>query len=564
MTTYKKDGTILFLLCALVILCWLPRLKGPIDLRFDGGAYYILGTSLAQGKGYRLLNEPGDIRSTLHPPLLPAIVAAHQLLLGTSDPIIVGQWLRICFFLSFIIYILAAYLMFRLFLTTTYAFLATLVCLFHFNTQFLSDLLFAELLFALTTTLFFVCHKRSGKKGCTLLAILLALASYALRTVGVALFAAWVVESLLNKDFKKALFRLILILIPIICWQSYVYSVESGPPYKSPAYEYQRADYMYPNVSYVRNTSLVDPFAPEKGYITPIGRIRRFAHNVIRMPAKLGEAVSTVEGFWVSHLTQLSNGLRLSLPHRVTSWLVFFVLLLLGFLVIGGVILQVTKRQWLIPLYVLIYLTLMCLTPWPGQFGRYLMPLAPFLVLSLFETLLFIKDKTYQVLYQKWKFAGRVFTASVLFLILLLQALTVYATYRHNLLPVSYHDQKGQKVEYRQFFYYKPYRSLDEGLDWLMIRGKPGTVVAGSWPHWIYLRTGLKAVLPPFELDAEKAQHLLDTVPVKYLFLEKDDFLGTKKYISPVLQNAQGRWKLIFSTPDGDFEIYEREINFTE
>ena len=82
---YMRDGAVLVLLCAFVILCWLPRLKGPIDLRWDGGAYYILGSSLAQGKGYRLLNEPGDMQTTLHSPLLPIIVAVHQRLLGTSD-----------------------------------------------------------------------------------------------------------------------------------------------------------------------------------------------------------------------------------------------------------------------------------------------------------------------------------------------------------------------------------------------------------------------------------------------------------------------------------------------
>ena len=46
--------------------------------------YYILGTSLAGGHGYRLLNEPGQIRAVQYPPLLPAIVAIHERLLGTS------------------------------------------------------------------------------------------------------------------------------------------------------------------------------------------------------------------------------------------------------------------------------------------------------------------------------------------------------------------------------------------------------------------------------------------------------------------------------------------------
>lgn len=76
--------------CVLFVLVgacvsWLPRRSGPIDLRWDAGTYYILGTSLAEGKGYRLLSEPGEIQAIQYPPLLPAIVAMHQRVLGTSD-----------------------------------------------------------------------------------------------------------------------------------------------------------------------------------------------------------------------------------------------------------------------------------------------------------------------------------------------------------------------------------------------------------------------------------------------------------------------------------------------
>jgi hypothetical protein len=536
-----------------------PRLNGPIDLRWDGAAYYILGTSIAEGKGYRLLNEPGEINSTLHQPLLPAIVAAHQLLLGTSDPVIVGQWLRYTFFLSFIIYIVAAYLMFRLFLTSNYAFIASIICLLHLNTFFLSDLLYAELLFAVTTVLFYFCHRKSNKKGYKYLIILLAMASYGLRTIGIALFAAWIGESLLNKDFKKAIFQLTILLIPILCWQSYVYSVEQSTQYQNPAYEYQRADYIYPNVSYVRNSSLIDSFAPEKGYITLTGRIRRITGNVLRIPLKLGEAISTNQKSAESQLNRTSQQLQLFLPSWLVSWFVFFTLLILGFLVIAGLVLKIMDKQWFVPLYILTYLAMMCLTPWSEQFGRYLMPLMPFLIVSLFETLKFLKTKSYSFLPPKLGRAGHLFAGSVLLLVLLAEAFTIHETYGNYFLPVSYNDKSGRKIEYKQFFYSQSSQNLDEGLDWLMARAEPGDIVAGTWSHWIYLRTGLKSVLPPLEANAEKAQNLLNAGPVKYLLLEKDeDKLEMKRYVSPIIENARNRWKLVFSTSDGELEIYER------
>ena len=73
----RPEPGYIVLLVALAALLWLPRLRGPLDLRYDAGVYYVLGTALAEGKGYRLLNEPGAIQAIQYPPLLPAITAAH-------------------------------------------------------------------------------------------------------------------------------------------------------------------------------------------------------------------------------------------------------------------------------------------------------------------------------------------------------------------------------------------------------------------------------------------------------------------------------------------------------
>src|SRR5437762_12416361 len=87
----------------------LPRLHGPIDLRWDASTYYILGTSLAEGKGYRLLNEPGEIHAVQYPPLLPLIVTAHQRILGTNDYAKVGCALRRTYFVLSALFLLMVY-----------------------------------------------------------------------------------------------------------------------------------------------------------------------------------------------------------------------------------------------------------------------------------------------------------------------------------------------------------------------------------------------------------------------------------------------------------------------
>ncbi len=122
----RNETALLLVLLALAVLTWLPRLEGPIDLRWDGGVYYILGTSLAEGKGYKLLNEPGEIDAVQYPPLLPLIIAGHQLILGTDDPTTVGRWLRFSAFIVFILYIYAVFRFFKIIFP----------CIEHFSPQY--------------------------------------------------------------------------------------------------------------------------------------------------------------------------------------------------------------------------------------------------------------------------------------------------------------------------------------------------------------------------------------------------------------------------------------------
>ena len=103
------------LICLLVgiatIVSWVPRGGGPVDLRWDGGAYYILGTSLSEGDGYRMRSEPGSLPSSLHPPLVPAFVALHELALQTTNPVLVGRALKVSLAICSAAYVVAVFLL---------------------------------------------------------------------------------------------------------------------------------------------------------------------------------------------------------------------------------------------------------------------------------------------------------------------------------------------------------------------------------------------------------------------------------------------------------------------
>jgi hypothetical protein len=551
----KSERAVLLALLALTILTWLPRLQGPIDLRWDGGVYYILGTALAEGKGYKLLNEPGEIDAVQYPPLLPAIIAGYQLILGTNDPTTVGQWLRFSAFIIFIVYIYVVYRFFKKHLSLHYACLATVLCLFSSHVYFLSDLCFPEILFSLATLLFVLCSMKEQSRGYSVLTYLFAVVSYALRTVGVAALAAWVLESLIRRRFKQAMLRAAFVLIPILCWQFYIASVESSYAYNHPAYAYQRAPYMFYNVTYARHVSLGDPFTPEKGATSPVKIVRRFIRNTIHLTANFGEAVSAQRGYW-EYLPRFLFG-QDTTPFFIVSRSLRLILHTIGFFVLGGLALQLLQRRWIVPLHGFIYFAALCLTPFPEQFVRYLMPIVPVLVLSLIVFLSAVRNASHRFLHSRWTNLGTYLAVATLSVALIAEMLCLITLMTQEHQRIAYLDRQNRPVEHQLFYYDKSHQAYDASIDYVRQQAKPGDVVAAWMPHWVYLRTGLKTVMPPFEKDATIAQQLLDSVPVSYLIIGRDT-LEMERYTLPVVQQFPDQWRQIYSTPDGDGAVYQR------
>jgi hypothetical protein len=248
-----------------------------------------------------------------------------------------------------------------------------------------------------------------------------------------------------------------------------------------------------------------------------------------------------------------------------TPWPVDVALLILGVLVLVGIVLHLKRRQWLLPLYVLFSLAAICLTPWPYLFHRYLMPLTPFLVLFLLTALLAASSMSEKS--TKLKMIGPTVMRLVVCLILIQQTLLVIGIYARRHQDVTYRDRRGGLIQYQLFYYRDSHRAFDAGLDWVAKHAKPEEVIAGSMPHWMYLRTGLNAVMPPLEVNPVKAQAMLDSVPVTYLFLDEDLGVDTKRYMVRVVHQFSERWEKVYTdifVPEFDkssprkFSIYRR------
>ena len=544
---------------AIAVSLWAPRISGPIDLRWDASVYYVLGTSLATGHGYRILSEPGSPEALQYPPLLPAIVAVYQRVLGSADPVVVAPWLRISYAVLFLGYALAVLALAKRYVRPVSAVTAVAFTLLQPNTIWFSDLLYTEIPFALISILFVLvaldgpfsprdgCSHRpvpgqgkeqDGPKGRgyrgwrprlrEVASFILATTGFLLRTAGVALLAAWVLEAVVRRHWRLTMARGLVAMLPIITWQMHVARVTHSYEYSHPAYLYQRAPYLMYNVSYAENIGLIDPSHPGWRHLRLSGLTSHLRANTRPLIESFGEALSTAG--------------------RVPT-------LVLSALAMVGLAMLVRRRAWTVLLIVLVSVVIIWPMPWRNQFYRYLVPLTPFLVIGVMmifdELCAALSGLPVRPVIATF---GRIVFAVLLAVALMLQVSLVWKLFHDRAIAwASYVPGRGAVGPH--FFYYSPFSSAwDVEIAWIRSHSAPNAIVATHLPHLCYLRTGRRAVLPPVERDQDRVRELLDSVPVSYVILDPVDWM-------PAVEKANQRWRIVESIDR--VRLYER-VNAAE
>ncbi len=564
---FPRRGWGLAALAAVCLVLRVPHLSGPLDLRFDAGVYYTLGMSLAEGNGYRMLSEPGEPHGVLFPPLLPALAAAHQLAMGTSDPDTVGHALRWTFFFMFMAYILAVFWMASAYLTDGYAFVAALIVAFHFSTNWYADYFIAELPFGLAATLFFgligpvdTSGVPAGKQSSpsTFLTGLLALAAFLLRSAGVTLLAVWAAEPLRRRRFGQTVIRIGLAVSVLLAWQGYIAWVKKGPEYATPAYAYQHAPYQYYNIPYADGFMLINRQKPEEGRFATLWDLRvRVGYALEDLVTRWGESVSIDQRWYDGEIAKLNRILGREL---VPPWLSDVATGSLTLLIFAGFLLLAARGAWLISAYTAMTVSIFALFPAPGSLDRYLASLAPLSAVALLSLLSWVPrrlgDST-----RKARIA-RLAAVAVLVMVLAQEAYTLRKIYRMLYYPATWVDGHGRQRTYALYAFDRPWRLHTEALRWLRDQAAPGEIICTSTAQWAYLITGRKTVQPPWEPDPATVQHLLESVPVTYLVIDQlvafEAAAADRRYTLPVLQAFPSQWQLIYTGPDSGSKIYRR------
>jgi hypothetical protein len=350
--------------------------------------------------------------------------------------------------------------------------------------------------------------------------------------------------------------RAAVAILPVVAWQSYGAWVKRSDQYKHPAYPYQRADYMYYNVGYAENMTYVDPFKPELGRISAASWAERVAANVADVPVVLGEAVSTTSVGWELWVQKLDQRMP---AVQIPAWSVRVGMSLFGLLVGAGVVLFAVRGEWLMALYCVCSVGLICLTPWRSQFARYLTPSTAPLAIALFLLLLTVRHRVLLARGERWRRPLDLAFAGIALFLIGQQAYLTWQNFRRKHQVAYYYDDRGERRPYRLIFYDDKWRRHDEGLDWLKRRVGPNDVVASVTPFTFYLATGTKSVMPPFEADVRREQQFLDAVPVTFVVVDNLDFLDVaRRYVAPVVQAYPELWRLVYDDPNDGPRIYQR------
>lgn len=116
-------------------------------------------------------------------------------------------------------------------------------------------------------------------------------------------------------------------------------------------------------------------------------------------------------------------------------------------------------------------------------------------------------------------------------------------------------------MQYRLYYNDPSFQATEAALESIRPHAAQDGVVAAADPHWAYLRTGRTTILTPFESNAETPQRLLDMVPVRCLDLQGGPVIAIDCFVIPVAERHSDSWRQVFSHPQSDVSVSERNGN---
>ena len=450
----------------------------------DDAKYYLLGKSLTSGNGFHDLYDPQNPVQRQYPPLFPGFLGAIGTLADSPlAPKIVVGILSCCAMLLLFFYL-------RPFLGRNMLLALLLVCTLSASLASHATLLMSETfyLFAVLGALVLLeAAKRRGGTGPVFwAAVIAAVAPQFIRSVGFAFVGAWVLDAILDKQYKRA----VACAAPTIGLMLLGRLLTGG------------------HGSYFDSLFLKNSYDPELGFISGNGLFLRIAHNLHNY--LLFAFPKTLLGIELKGNSAIAVSL-LSLAPMVLGW-----------------IRNIRMPTRILSGYLLFYAGIVAISPefWGGE--RYLIPILPFaayfLLLGL-ETIAAWCSRRFM------KTAAPQASTRLKTGFLWAAALAVAAC------NLGRHSQMiGENAHLTP-----DWQNFYRCADWVRLNTASEAVIVNRKPELFYLRSKRKGFVYPFSHDVDKVIDGLKKGGANYCVLDNFSWTGTTvRYLFPAIIEPPG------------------------
>ena len=523
----RRDIWMAIALGGLIILLgsW-QMVVGVCGVYHDDGIYVITAKALAQGAGYRLINEPNSPLQTKYPILYPALLAIiWKIWPSFPKNLVAMQGVSLCagaasVALSYLYMVRFGYF------TRGVAFASGLLCatstlFLYFCTLTLSETTFAFFsilaLWAIDRQVRFPFDKRSSQ---ILLGLLLAL-PFLTRTIGIAIIPAGLLSLYLSQQRVRWVgLGASLIAFPWILWMLIV-----------PKWDQHQ----------------INVYSNYLSFWSTFGGL-----NLLRI-------IVLNFFFLLMSIVDISIGWLGIFAHKYNI-IIMLLYLFIGLMAITWLLIQ-SKYLKILHSYLIFYLCIVVLWPWPPS--RFIIPILPFVAACL---LIVIKRNIDNYSFHHNK---KIYYIVCLILIIFINLLSVYRT-----------EKISSSMGYP---FLKPldepisWSSYEAVFNWINIHTQADDVLASGLDPMVYLYTG-HHVIRPFAMDPLSLFYFKDSPPVsmeqlihflrdyqpKYLIETPMPLFGEEKPFSDLLlkifKEYPGWLNPVYVGEDKRFIIFE--INY--
>ena len=260
----------------------------------------------------------------------------------------------------------------------------------------------------------------------------------------------------------------------------------------------------------------------------------------------LGQSVSTTKVGWRQTFRKMQ---RTAIGHSpIPLDVVLVPIFLFAAFILYGLVLLVRQKAWLVVLLICSSAGLVWTTPWPVQFSRYLAPLIPFCDICFFLAWMQIRSGLLGRDLGRGGKVARLALTGVLSWPLPWSSTPPQNCSEFDSFPAASSWIEAKPDQYRLFAHDPTWRAWEKAVNWIDADASKDAIIATSAPHFCYLLTGHRAVLPPMESDANRARRFLEAVPVSYVIIDTLEFLDiSKRYALPAVESDPDEWRLLHS-----------------